>query len=233
MNSSPNAAIAPNENLSNRGDATREALILTATEIFARDGFDATGTRAIAEAAKVNQALINYHFGNKKGLYHAVFEYIGIQVRTRLGDKITSLINAVNKKYESEAQARIECFKALMEFGSAFIEMMTSDESKNKAKLILREQQSPTEAFDIVYKNFMGPLFELSKNAILKIRPDLDDIQAKLLLSTIFGQMVFVRATRESLCRFMGWQDIGEKETEILKSQILENSKILLNCKDL
>ena len=67
-----------------RGDVTREALIKAAIEIFGRDGFHAASTRAIAERAGANQALIGYHFRGKLGLYHATFEYIIGKIAARI-----------------------------------------------------------------------------------------------------------------------------------------------------
>lgn len=55
-------------------DATREALLAAASELFGADGFDATRVEAIARRAGVNKALINYHFGGKRRLYLAVLE---------------------------------------------------------------------------------------------------------------------------------------------------------------
>jgi AcrR family transcriptional regulator len=50
-------------------DATRNALIAAARELFACDGFDRTTVRAIADRAGVNQALLFRYFGNKEGLF--------------------------------------------------------------------------------------------------------------------------------------------------------------------
>lgn len=48
--------------------------ILDAAEILlAKNGLTATSMRAITEAANVNLAAINYHFGSKEALIHAVF----------------------------------------------------------------------------------------------------------------------------------------------------------------
>ena len=68
-----------------RGDATREALISSATELFSAQGFSSVSTRELAERSGINQALIGYHFGNKEGLYLAVFEHIRDRVRERVG----------------------------------------------------------------------------------------------------------------------------------------------------
>jgi len=57
-------------------EISRQALILAAGELFARDGVSGTSVRKIAAKAGVNVALINYHFGNKDGLVNAVIDFV-------------------------------------------------------------------------------------------------------------------------------------------------------------
>lgn len=45
----------------------------TAEALFAERGFAETSLRTITSKAKVNLAAVNYHFGSKKSLIHAVF----------------------------------------------------------------------------------------------------------------------------------------------------------------
>lgn len=56
-----------------RSEETRRRLLEAATEAFAAQGFHRTPTRTIAQAAGANIALIHYHFGDKAGLYRAIF----------------------------------------------------------------------------------------------------------------------------------------------------------------
>ncbi len=51
---------------------TREALLRAGAALFSRNGYDGTSTGAIAARARVNKALINYHFGGKQGLWDAI-----------------------------------------------------------------------------------------------------------------------------------------------------------------
>lgn len=53
-------------------DSPEARILEAARKIFAEKGFDATSTREIAEAAKVNQAMIHYYFRSKAGLYKRV-----------------------------------------------------------------------------------------------------------------------------------------------------------------
>lgn len=53
-------------------EATREALMDAATELFAERGFDGTRVDQIAQTAGVNKAMISYHFGGKKRLYNEI-----------------------------------------------------------------------------------------------------------------------------------------------------------------
>jgi len=54
---------------------TRMAFILAAGALFAEHGVEAVGIREIAAKAGENMGNIHYHFGGKKGLVKAVFDY--------------------------------------------------------------------------------------------------------------------------------------------------------------
>jgi len=55
------------------GEQSRERLMRAALQLFAQQGYSKTSTREIAEAAGTNLAAISYYFGDKAGLYRAVF----------------------------------------------------------------------------------------------------------------------------------------------------------------
>ena len=54
------------------GAATRERILERAGELLAATGYGETTSKAIAAAAGVDLASINYHFGSRTGLYQAV-----------------------------------------------------------------------------------------------------------------------------------------------------------------
>ncbi len=70
MNRSPSQSIKAQRS---DGVDARKRLLFTALKLFAEKGFSQTSTREIALAANANIAAISYYFGDKAGLYRAVF----------------------------------------------------------------------------------------------------------------------------------------------------------------
>jgi AcrR family transcriptional regulator len=56
------------------GEHARRRLLSAALVLFARHGYAQTSVRAIADAAQTNVASISYYFGDKQGLYRAIFD---------------------------------------------------------------------------------------------------------------------------------------------------------------
>jgi AcrR family transcriptional regulator len=54
-------------------DPARARLLRAGLRLFSQQGFAGTTTRELAQAAGVNVAAISYYFGDKAGLYRAVF----------------------------------------------------------------------------------------------------------------------------------------------------------------
>jgi AcrR family transcriptional regulator len=55
-----------------------------ATDQFARNGFDAARTQAIADAAGVNKAMIYYHFRDKEHLYTEILSNQFVEILSQL-----------------------------------------------------------------------------------------------------------------------------------------------------
>jgi AcrR family transcriptional regulator len=210
-----------------RGDATREALVLAAVEIFGRDGFAATGTRAVAESAGVNQALIAYHFGGKAGLYLAAIGHIVDRVRERI-DPLLAAIDA--ELGDSGADATAErCLEMLLQLLDTLVVVLTSEKSGSWARLILKEQQDPSEGFDLLYAGIMGRVFGVAGRLIGRIRNiDADSQTANLLAITLFGQVLILRAGRATVERRMGWQQFTQREIAAVQEQIRRNVTAIL-----
>jgi TetR/AcrR family transcriptional regulator len=68
----------------NRAELTRKAILQAAIREFSAHGLDGARTDAIAASAKVNKALLYYHFKSKNGLYAAAMEEAALPVTERV-----------------------------------------------------------------------------------------------------------------------------------------------------
>ncbi len=66
---------------------TREALVDAARRLFARDGFDGTGTEQIVAEARVTRGALYHHFRDKADLFRAVMAQAAGDVAQRLIDE--------------------------------------------------------------------------------------------------------------------------------------------------
>ncbi len=85
---------------------SRAAILKAARTVFARRGFEGASTREVAEIARVNNAMIYYHFKDKVELYRAV-----------LGDSFATFGRIWEHKiFSSSATTRAKIKKYIEEF---------------------------------------------------------------------------------------------------------------------
>ena len=90
-------------------DATKESIMAAAMRLFAEKGLKLVTVREICKAAKVNVALVNYHFRNKNGLYQACVERL---FHENTGDELCTIDSTVTDARSWRAPVRnwIYCF---------------------------------------------------------------------------------------------------------------------------
>jgi len=84
------------------GEATRARILDAAGKLIAATGFADTTNKAIAAEADVDLASINYHFGNRNGLYQAVL----IEAHRRVVD-LVDLQEAVKSRQPASVKLKI------------------------------------------------------------------------------------------------------------------------------
>lgn len=218
-----------------RGDATRQALIEAAVSVFGRDGFHAASTRALAEAAGVNQALIGYHFGGKDELYLAAIDHIAQRITQRMGPlakEIGDLVHALEGDAAGQPAADGNVYLSLLHrITDALAQMLTDPESTAWARLILREQQDPSPAFEVLYGGLMGRLLALTTHLAGRVRGiDPQSVEAHLLAITIFGQVLVVRAARAAVLRHMNWPRFEAEHIQRIQSLVRRNVTAILTA---
>jgi AcrR family transcriptional regulator len=128
------------------GEQSRDRLMHAALRLFAQQGFARTSTREIAEAAGVNLAAISYYFGDKEGLYRAVF----FEMQGKPEDEIA--------RYAGQALTLREALRGLY---TGFIEpLRQGDTAQLCMKLHAREILEPTGLWQQEITQGIAPMHE-------------------------------------------------------------------------
>lgn len=204
-----------------RGDQTRQALIQAALEVFGRAGFDAASTRAIAESAGVNQALIGYHFGGKQGLYIGVFEHIVGEMQQHMAPVAATVMEHLATAPATPDERRDLALQLMVTVADAFNDMIAEHMADGWVRLILREQQDPTAAFDLLYDNVIARMLGLATHLVAMATGLEEGSEAcRIRALMLFGQVLVFHAARGSTSRLMAWETtLGPHQMAAIKEQ--------------
>ncbi|MBU1567107.1 MAG: CerR family C-terminal domain-containing protein [Proteobacteria bacterium] len=139
---------------------TKERILEAAGEIFGQRGFKDATIRAIAQAAEVNIAAINYHFRDKEGLYGAVLEEVFHIGFTRFPATL-GLDTNIDPEQRLRAFIRAMFFRLLSREGWGGI--------AGRGRLIARELLAPSPAFEAVLDRYIKPHKDLLVTIIIEI----------------------------------------------------------------
>jgi len=128
------------------GEASRARLLQCGLRLFAQQGYTKTSTRELAEAAGVNVASISYYFGDKAGLYRAVF------------------FEPMGSPHDDIARysgAELSLPQALQGFYTGFLEpLKQGDTARLCMKLHFREMLEPTGLWEEEIAQGIKPMHE-------------------------------------------------------------------------
>ncbi|MFO1192736.1 MAG: CerR family C-terminal domain-containing protein [Rhodoferax sp.] len=168
--------VDPHRPVRQDGEQSRERLLRVGLALFAQKGFAKTSTREIAEAAQTNIAAISYYFGDKAGLYRAVF----FDMQGTPGDEVAQLSQPGRSLEES-----------LRVLYASFLEPLRQGELSSQCmKLHAREMVEPTGLWDEEIATRIRPMHDALAGVLCRHfglrRPD-DDIHRLAVCMTGLG----------------------------------------------
>jgi TetR/AcrR family transcriptional regulator, regulator of cefoperazone and chloramphenicol sensitivity len=154
---------------------TRRRLLDAAGEIFAEKGFEKTTIREICRNSGANVAAVNYHFGNKRRLYTAVFEHLRIWT-----DEYFQFSSAATELAETR----------LREFVRQYLRRLLDPGRPSwHGRLLAREMIAPSEAFDELIRNEFRPQYEVLQGIIWELAGDVPPRVIAKCTASVLGQM--------------------------------------------
>ena len=181
VSSSPTPSSTGIKGLRSDGAEARNRLLDTALALFAERGFAKTSTRAIAQGAGVNVAAISYYFGDKAGLYQAVFD----DPRSNPGPNIAGL--------EAGPASLDDVLRALL---VGFTEPLKQGQTvQNCMRLHFREMLEPTGVWQNEIEQTIKPAHHALAQALSRHlglpEPD-DDVHRLAFSITALGMMMHI-----------------------------------------
>jgi AcrR family transcriptional regulator len=126
---------------------TRDRLLQASEQLFAARGFKDVTVRDICRTARANVAAVNYHFGDKLGLYREVLQVA---------------IDAMRETNEAGRRAAEghQADEKLRRYLSVFLRRVLNPEYETVHRLIQREIDHPTSAMDTLVEQAVRPRLE-------------------------------------------------------------------------
>jgi TetR/AcrR family transcriptional regulator, regulator of cefoperazone and chloramphenicol sensitivity len=175
-------------------DATEARILESAGHVFAETGFQAAKVRDICARAGVNLAAVNYHFGDKLGLYNEVLRFAACAAGS------AARLDPVPSGRTPEARLRAFVLGLLEK-------IYGEDRPAWPVRLMTHELAQPTPALDWVVEQVMRPKHDAIRALVAGVigRP-VDDRQTRLCAQSIMGQIIVYAHGREVLKRL--WPDL-------------------------
>jgi AcrR family transcriptional regulator len=201
-------------------------LIEAGVELFSRYSFDGVTTRMLADRADVNSAAIQYYFGSKEGLYHAVARHIVEQVWILLRPAISEIEQAL----ETDSLSREDCISLLCKLLDYSITgHLGSPAGAKWLGIIVREQIEPTRAFDIIYEGLVSPMQNCLHSLVARILGLSPDAQeTKLRAYAITGPALIFHVLSADVCRTLNWEEYGADEVEAVRRIVIDHVRATL-----
>src|SRR6202162_1434660 len=143
--------------MAERDQETRQRVLEAAAHLFALRGFKKVTIREICTAANANVAAVNYHFGDKLGLYREVLQLAAEALRS-----------TTEAAKESAAGGAAE--EKLRRFVHVHLRRMLGAERDDWIhRLINREIADPTPALDTLVDHGLRPRLEYLSNIVAEM----------------------------------------------------------------
>ena len=201
---------------------TEKRLLEAAGEIFAEHGYRAATVRQICEKARANIAAVNYHFGDKEGLYMAVLR----SVHRATAEKYPPNLGVTPVATPEE--------KLRLYVRSILLRVFDDGRPGWHTKIMMREMLEPTRALDMLVEEGARPLHQQLSSIVRELLGSAaDDEVVRLSTLSIVSQCVYYRRARPVITRLYPQQRYDSKEVEILTEHITQFSLLALRglCK--
>jgi TetR/AcrR family transcriptional regulator, regulator of cefoperazone and chloramphenicol sensitivity len=188
---------------------TRRRIIEAAGEIFAETGYQHATVREICRRAGVNIAAVNYHFGDKEGLYLSTLGFFR---------RIAFEKYPASPAGSSGSDPR----EGLRQFIRSFLFRILEEGPVSWfGRLVAREYVEPTVALDVLVEEVIRPMYK-QVSALVEglLGPGRDPDVVRLCSASIISQCLFYLYARPVLSRLFHIKRFSPEEIEKMADHV-------------
>jgi AcrR family transcriptional regulator len=193
-------------------DGTREKLLEAAAEVFAETGYYGATVRQICARAGTNIALVNYHFGDKMGLYTEV-----LQQTVRTGH-----VNAIRGALDQNGPPE-DILRAIVR--ARMSGMCGGNLADRQFRIVIHELAHPTPAMARVVDEVTRPIYKRVLELIggmIGLAPE--DEKTRLCAHSVMGQIMLYALARPFLTRLWPGLKMTPEQLDRIADHIAEFS---------
>ncbi len=191
---------------------TRSRLLQAAGLVFADKGFQGATVREICQAADVNVASVNYHFGDKQRLY--------IETVKRAHELRTLRVPLPLWPKGTPAETKLRDF-----IRTLLTRMIASEEAPWQHRLMMQEVMQPSQACREMVEDYIRPEFQLLLAILDEILPEevsvvrrhqfAFSVVGQCLFYKIGGQVAQLLVSEEEFTEHFGLEDLAEHIADV------------------
>jgi AcrR family transcriptional regulator len=183
-------------------------LVETAGAAFGQRGYEAVGIREICQEAGANVAAVNYHFGDKRGLYVACLRH--------------AQSCRVDELAEPEWPAGLSPEEKLRLFIRGMLESkLDPTRPPWHLEMMLREMSRPTDACREIVEDYIRPMAKSLGAIFDELFPGQHwDRQRWMIGFSIIGQILFHHINQPVVRLLMGEQEFESLTLDVLTDHI-------------
>jgi TetR/AcrR family transcriptional regulator, regulator of cefoperazone and chloramphenicol sensitivity len=189
---------------------TRGRLLNAAARLFAAQGFKRVTVRDICKEAAANVAAVNYHFGDKRGLYAACLRHAQ---SCRVDDLAVPQWPA-----DFTAADKLRAFiRGMLE------SKLDASRPQWHLDMMLREMSRPTDACREIVEDYIRPMAETLGTILQELHPGAAwDRRAWLIGFSIIAQVLFYQINQPVIRLLMGETEFASLTLDELTNHITQ-----------
>jgi AcrR family transcriptional regulator len=195
---------------------TRQRLLEAAGEVFAASGFRAATVRDIVQRAGANVAAVNYHFGDKAGLYAEVCKYAHTCAMTKYPPDM-------GLKATATPRERLHAFVS-----SFLFRVLDEGRPAWHGKLTAREMAEPTGVLEAIVKDGVRPHFAALQSIIIDLLGakvgEIDREHVRYCAWSVVGQCLYYFYARPVILQLAPGQGFEAPDVEVIARHVTDFS---------